>query len=487
MNGVSIFTTDLAKYSSLAILGTACFVCQEIPDELMRCQKCKRMSYCSAACRAEDFESHEMICSLLQLAPTSTSSSKRREIFEREDPAHDLELDISLLFTAQDKTFREMMVERGNRVYTRAHRDLLLYEPRCAICLRSADDMRTLYDPEYNSLLHCPDCRAAFACSEDHRAQYRDEHSQQVENGEGLTECEMNKRAYEYSLEIVARGWTPMVTLWFPMRRRTEYSPLPSSWQEWFADPSNLSPPDSSQILNKIRTRQLSIPMSILHGMELFDKADADLSSLLTRTELEIVVLGAMEYELLFDGSACFEELLHNLPSVRRLILRFVGPNVRFGMIGPDGTLKEALDWDLCTLCKEKGVELKTSTHPDLYHEYVKERIAQAATGDGPAFEWPDIAVLFNSGLSLNYYKAEWSPTLDMLAESGVPTLCSSFLERESVEDESCLESHRCNIVIKRHKNPWRSEVLMKMVLTRKQFFTYNGFIQGFRGLKERG
>ena len=57
---------------------------------------------------------------------------------------------------------------------TSVQRDLLLYEPRCAVCLRSADDVRSTLDPEYTSLLYCPHCRATFACTEDHRAEYLD-------------------------------------------------------------------------------------------------------------------------------------------------------------------------------------------------------------------------------------------------------------------------------------------------------------------------
>ncbi len=45
---------------------------------------------------------------------------------------------------------------------------------------------------------------------------------------------------------------------------------------------------------------------------------------------------------------------------------------------------------------------------------------------------------------------------------------------------------NQCNIVFKCHKNPWRSELLTKMVFMRKGYFTYNGFVQGFRGWHER-
>ncbi|KLO11379.1 hypothetical protein SCHPADRAFT_473344 [Schizopora paradoxa] len=483
MNSVSIFSYDHAKHTNLAIIGTACFVCQKIPEELLRCQRCKRISYCSAECQAKDSEGHEKICLSLQMMPSSTPSYKRRLVFERGDTPYDLEPEIYLLYVEERKVYWRLVAKEDK---LNVHMDILLYQPRCAVCLRSADDMRQLYDPGYTTLLHCPDCRATFVCSEAHRAEYHDEHCRQLEEGESYTECEMNKRAYENSLEIVTRGWTKGETLWFPMRRKSEYAPLPSSWEEWFADPANLCPPDSSPVLNRVRTKQLSIPMTILYGMELFDKAAGDLPLLSTRTELEIAVIGAKEFELKFGGLACFEEILHSLPSLRRLTLRFIGPDIDRGMRGAQGVDREVLDWIPCTLCEERGVELIHTIHPTLFHDYVKKHVTEVDGTEGPTYAWPDLAVTFNSGMGLNHHNiSSWTPTLEALAENGVPTLCTSFLERESEEDEEYLNRHRCNIVINRHKNPWRSEVVTKMVFARKYFFSYNGFIQGFRGKEE--
>ncbi len=224
--------------------------------------------------------------------------------------------------------------------------------------------MRSTLDPEYTSLLCCPDCRAAFACTEDHRAEYLNEHCHKLEDGESFTECELNKRAYEDSLEIVTRGWSLTETLWFPQRRKSEYAPLPtktgslSCWDQWFADPSNLCPPESSPVLNRVRTRQLSIPLTVLYGMELFDKVAGELPLLSSRTELEIAVIGANEYELKFGGLACFEEILHSLPSLRHLTLRLIGPEVNEGLNGENQEVLKP--WvPLCTL-RGKGCRTRT-------------------------------------------------------------------------------------------------------------------------------
>lgn len=393
-------------------------------------------------------------------------------IFDRGDTPYDLEPWVGLL-SVDEQNFFEVMVRKLGRISTPVHIDLFLYVPRCAVCLRTADVVRRTRDPTYTSLLHCPDCRAAFACSEVHRAKYLDEHCRRLEDGESFTECEMNKRVYEHSFEIATRGWTPSETLWFPMRRKGEYTPLPSSWDQWFADPSNLCPPDSSPALNRVRTWQLSIPMTILYGMQLFDDAAGDLPLLSSRTELEIAIIGANDYELKFGGLGCFEELLHNLPTVRRLTVRFIGPEIS----------KEVLEWVPCALCKEKGIELVHSIHLARFHDYVKERTAQAGEDDGPTFQWPDMAVMFNTGMGLNVgMKSGWSPTLEGLAKNGVPTVCTSFLKRESKEDKAYLNMHHCTIIFDRHKNPWRSEAVMKMLHTTKGYFSYNMFVQGFRG-----
>ncbi|KLO10601.1 hypothetical protein SCHPADRAFT_930456 [Schizopora paradoxa] len=480
MNLVSIFTVDQAKLSSLALLGTACLTCSKIPEELKRCPNCKAVSYCNDACRIGDFESHMEMCALLTVIPTLLPLDQRRYVFIRTVP-YDLEIDISLMCQHEIESMQMVLPKIGRQV-TGIHRDLVNYKPRCAVCLKSAYDKRALEDPEYSNLLHCPDCRAAFACSEEHRAQYLNEHSRQLERNETFTECEMNKRAYENTLEIVTRGWTMTETIWFPVRRKSEYAPLPSSWDEWFADPSNLVPPDSSAALNRVRTKQLSIPMTILYGMEQFDREAGGLPLLSSRTELEIAVVGAHDFELRLGGLTVFEEILHILPSLRRLTLRFVGPDVVRKFVGSDGEERETLEWVPCALCKEKGVEIVHTIHEALFHDYAEECIAKAASGDGPAFQWSDIAVTFNSGLGLPRSLSDWSPTLEMLAKNGVPTICTSFLEREADEDDNSLRRHHCNMVFRFHKNPWRSEVVTKMLWTTKGYFSYNNFVQGFRG-----
>jgi len=196
-----------------------------------------------------------------------------------------------------------------------------------------------------------------------------------------------------------------------------------------------------------------------------------------SRTELEIAIIGAAEFELGF-GLAFFEEIVHCLPSLRRLTLRFIGPNAG----------NREVQWIPCAHCNEKGVQLQHSIHPCTFHDYVNERTT-AEDDDEPPFQWPDLAVLFNSGMGSSDLAGErgWRPTLEKLAKSGIPTLLTAFLRREAKEDEDLLYKMQCNIVIKRHKNPWRSDFVTKMVYTRKGYFFYNGFVQGFRGSRERG
>ncbi|KLO10594.1 hypothetical protein SCHPADRAFT_510723 [Schizopora paradoxa] len=484
MNGVSIFSVDHAKRSNLAIFGTACFLCSKIPSgEMVQCPVCQRLSYCSIDCFQADIEFHKIICAPIKIVATPSSATDLAVIFKRGHPPYELEPDIGLLFQEEATWFQRILMYHLKVDCTPVHLDLLLYKPRCAICMCSAYEVRIMYEPEYKSLLHCPDCRASFTCSERHRALHSDEHRRDLERDEEHTECEMNKRAFQDSLEIVSRGWTMTDTLWFPVRHKSEYAPLPSSWAEWFADPSNLCPPDSSAALNRVRTKQLSIPMTILYGMEQFDREAGDLPLLSSRTELEIAVVGAWEYELLFGGLTVFEEILHCLPSLRRLTLRFVGPEVVHKFIGPNGEERETLEWTPCALCKDKGVEIVHSIHPALFHEYVEEHTTKAAAGEGPEFQWPDLAVTFNSGMGLSrHLESGWSPTVEMLAKNNVPTICTSFIAREAEEDNNFLGKHHCDIVFGYHKNPWRSEVVTKMVQSRRGFFSYNNYVQGFRG-----
>ena len=58
-------------------------------------------------------------------------------IFARGDTPYDLEPDIYLLFAEEEKVLGELLKDPKT---CRIHRDLLLYEPRCAVCLRRVED-----------------------------------------------------------------------------------------------------------------------------------------------------------------------------------------------------------------------------------------------------------------------------------------------------------------------------------------------------------
>ncbi len=60
----------------------------------------------------------------------------------------------------------------------------------------------------------------------------------------------------------------------------------------------------------------------------------------------------------------------------------------------------------------------------------------KAAADGGPAFQWPDIAVAFNSGMGLDGGNTSWATNDRNTCKERRPTLCTSFLERESEEDE---------------------------------------------------
>ncbi len=376
-------------------------------------------------------------------------------------------------------------------------RNLIAFEPRCAVCLRSEYNMRTAdvkkdddntgAGASYGSLIPCSTCLGTFACSPAHWAAYEHEHKSRAgEEGTGLSECEMNVRAAEDDALIARMGEHRRP--WVPERRRSAYLPLPSgdadagmsAWAKWFADPANIKEvpaPGFSQVAERLCTEPLSIPLTILYGIGLFDDmakgnntSSVHKRPLHERVELEVAILGAASYELA-QGGMSFEELLHSLPAVRKLTIRLVGPEL--GEIVGFEFDGKPMDLDTCPRCARR-----VSVHihqTNTFHDYVLQGVGER--------RMPDIAVAFNAGMHENEAsKAGWAPSVKMLAKEGVPTIVTSYQVKEAEADGAFLRDMGCNIVIPSHINPWRSELAIKEPCGARGFYFVNGFIQGFKG-----
>ena len=185
------------------------------------------------------------------------------------------------------------------------------------------------------------------------------------------------------------------------------------------------------------RTATLSMPLTILAALE---TGIEDLSS---RQSLTISLIGARSSEI--ESAWVFEELLHLLPKLQTLHLMFVGPESK--VTDPDckGNISE---YENCPACKSLLKKRLWGMHCGLYHDFVKESYYQK----------PDLAVLFHSGRSQSEVES-WAPTTRFLVDSGTLTLCTTWTQREALEEVSELDQLGARFLMRPEENKWRSLV----------------------------
>ncbi|KLO19473.1 hypothetical protein SCHPADRAFT_864940, partial [Schizopora paradoxa] len=463
----------------------ACYNCFTVAPKLQKCSRCKRIRYCNDACQKANFSEHKWFCKNLARVHSYSGGG----LSETAGPLETIQLHVRM---GSSLTIALLQTEED---ISQNDKNLVVFEPRCAICYRSEYDMRrqrptddddTGTGPSYGSLISCSTCLGAFACSPAHWAVYEQEHKAKMgeEGVPGLSECDLNIRAAEDDdFTVLTGAHRPP---WAPERRRVTYEALPaadaasgvSAWDKWWADPVNtreVPAPGFPEVAKRACSQALSIPLTILYGIGLFDelaKGDGTLP-LHERTELEVAILGAASYEFVAGGMG-FEELLHSLPSVRKLTVRLVGPELqRIAAYDADGM---PMDMDTCPSCAEQNITRVHIHHGDTFHDYI-ESVGPAAR------RMPDIAVAFNSGMHENdFSKKSWARTIKMLVKKSVPTIATSYQSKEAEADFAFLQELGCRIVISPHVNPWRSELAIKEPFGARGFYFQNGFIQGFKG-----
>ncbi|KAL1611874.1 hypothetical protein SLS60_000095 [Paraconiothyrium brasiliense] len=183
-------------------------------------------------------------------------------------------------------------------------------------------------------------------------------------------------------------------------------------------------------------TDSLTMPLTILAALE-------DLQW--DKPNLNIHMLGATDREL--TALANFEEMLHLVPSLQRLHITAIGP----GIPGPaDGTVLAKQNLDCCPPCKADGRQRSISLHKGVYHEF----------SQSPAFEEPDLVVLFNSGwVDGDDAKSHWEPTVKALVENNVPALFTTYNAGEAQNEQKRLRELGAKFVTEVDENKWRGLV----------------------------
>ncbi|KAJ3089036.1 hypothetical protein HK102_007355 [Quaeritorhiza haematococci] len=235
---------------------------------------------------------------------------------------------------------------------------------------------------------------------------------------------------------------------------------FPKSWEEYFAWRKF---PKFIKEMTLVVTTTLSQILTITAAVHHFYPTTWN-----TLTDLTVHLVGADQFE--FSVGPVHEELLHFFPSLRKIEMIFVGPDIET-LIGADARGK-LNDLGACPKCEPLGRQRHWIFYGMEYHEYMALPEAKKAT----------IAVAFNSGI---HEDAEdtWTPTLQYLVENKIPTVFTCYTHDEAVDDREVLERLGANIE-EWGMNTWRSLVPVPDQSYKDQFYHHNFFKMYCNGKK---
>jgi len=199
-----------------AYTGVSCANCMETRDDLLKCSKCKRVSYCGRECQKADWKTkeHKHECQLL---------NSFKENYEVLVPGGTL-----LQKAAAFNGVVEHMMDQGimppaaTKHWDRSKR-FVEYARVCSVCSKSDFEL-----PDDQRWVNCPTCKYGWCCSQEHFDEYKSKHTQEI--------CSQ----YVRSMDICRFLWnhakncnefffyTPETGRSEPMER------FPASWEEYF-------------------------------------------------------------------------------------------------------------------------------------------------------------------------------------------------------------------------------------------------------------
>jgi splicing suppressor protein 51 len=180
-------------------------------------------------------------------------------------------------------------------------------------------------------------------------------------------------------------------------------------------------------------TRTTTISLTIIAALEsLFP----DLG---TRTSIDLHLLGANPWEL--ERLMVFEEILHLLPSLKKLHLTLIGLDI------PEESVSEnVLTLGCCPSCSSQGRTRSLLLFRGPYHGFVEAK----------QYQPPDLAVAFHTGFSQEATK-DWMPTIRHLANAQHPTLFTTYNKEEMREETFILSQIGATFVQEGELNKWKS------------------------------
>lgn len=390
---------------------TICAVCDDpcLAEDglstLKTCGGCHLVSYCGADHQKEHWKFHKEVCLILRATLKKMGANKIRgyRINDDLEERNDMFTENAFGFNTYRYYLLFNVKKRIRRSLSTAESRMILYPRMCNIC----------YSNDTKQLKVCSNCLCVSYCSEDHKEKDKERHSK---------DCSELKVCFEIDkslLEAVRFGDIPFS------------NPVPKDFPST-ATCLNVIKKYSEELENlgtiegRVLTDIMSAPMTIvqmIYSMNLSDKQ-----------ALSIEMVGAGDFEMEYFEK--WEQLLHWLPSLEKLNLTFVGPDV-------EGHVSKL---DLCESCFSRKVDVKITCASQLYHDFINVNSR------------PDVIVAFNAGFTENIQckiKDTWEDTIPAMLKRNCPVLVTSYTLKESKSDLARVRSlvKNINVIMDCQKN----------------------------------
>lgn len=201
--------------------------------------------------------------------------------------------------------------------------------------------------------------------------------------------------------------------------------------------PQQLRAKKSIECQMSLATESMSIPLTILAALE------DTMPDLRMRDYLSIHLAGASSREV--ADIVLFEELLHLIPSLKHIEVVLAGPEAPGGE-GEGLAGSELVEMNCCADCTSRGRRRTCRLFRGVYDEFAKTDV----------YSKPDLAVLFHSGRSQEAVES-WKPTTRFLVDKEILTLCTTYTQREAIEETKELEDWHVKFLIRPEVNKWKA------------------------------
>ena len=214
------------------------------------------------------------------------------------------------------------------------------------------------------------------------------------------------------------------------------------------------SHPDATEAVRLMAMEHSAVPLTVIAGLEA--------AGLATRDSLTIHFLGAAFREASTTGM--MEELLHYLPTLKKLHICYVGPEV-------DESLNEVGKNFACEKCRRDGRRRTCSFHNSEYHRLM------GSTGALPAPA--DLVVGLNTGMT-GIAPESWKQTLEYILLNRVPGVFTAYTKPEAEMEDKQLRKMGAKFLVDMQENKWRGviptlNIMQKLVNTRRSIgVSYN-------------